>query len=155
MPRVKKPAALKVIEGRGNGRDSGGRTITPPPPFKRMPPKKPDGMSPVASRHWDSLVDELARLDLIKPGDAGALEMACEAYARWHAARQHRLEEGVLGKNSQGTVRNPAIVVEESAEKAYRGWCAEFGLTPAAEGKLKAPEADDAEENPFGQSAAQ
>lgn len=147
--RVKTPARLKVIEGRGNGRDSGGRVITQPPAFKRLPPDKPEGMSEVASTHWDRLVDELARLELLKPVDGGALEMACEAYARWHAAREFRLRNGILGANSQGTIRNPAVVVEEAAEKAYRAWCHEFGMTPAAESALVPPESNDADDNPF------
>ena len=149
MPRAKKPAALKVVEGRGHGRDSGGRPIVEPPSFKRLPPAKPAGMSEVAAAHWDRVVEDLARLDLLKPGDGGALEMLCESYARWHAARAFRLEEGVLGRNSQGTVRNPAVAVEEAAAREYRSWCHEFGLTPSAEAALATTEAPDANENPF------
>ncbi len=150
-----RPAALKLLEGRGGGRDSGGRPVPTPPAFRRLPPSKPAGMSRVAAAKWDQLVDELTRLNLISVVQGPALEMACESYARWHAARAIRKRPvksggGVLGVNSQGLVKSPAVAIEESAAKEYRGWCAEFGLTPAGEMRLATPEASDGDEdNPF------
>lgn len=155
--RKARPHGLKVIEGRGNGKDSGGREIKPPPGFTRLPPAKPEGMSPQAAELWDQLVDELQRLQVTKPIDGPALEMACETYARWHAARQMRIDharseagtEGLLSVNSQGLTTAPWVGVEERAAKEFRAWCSEFGLTPAAESKIGGG-GDDGADNPFG-----
>lgn len=168
--RKSKPTNLKLLEGRGQGRDSGGRKVKSGPGFRRLPPKKPAGMSPVAAELWDELVEELQRLQLTKPVDGPALEMLCEAYSRWHQARAMRLHgttaiptglteddaevviptvEGLLGKNSQGWVAAPWVGIEERAAKEYRAWCAEFGLTPAAEAKVGGAGEDDDADNPF------
>jgi P27 family predicted phage terminase small subunit len=170
--RKSRPHGLKLIEGRGNGKDSGGRDLKPPPGFTRLPPEKPDGMSPTAADLWDRIVPELQRLQVTKPIDGPALEMLCETYARWHAARDMRLDAerrrvafesegkyvemvldsdgaGLLGRNSQGWTTAPWVGVEERAAKEFRAWCSEFGLTPAAESKIGGG-GDDADDNPFG-----
>lgn len=134
--RTGKPAALKLVEGRGNGRDSGGRPVKQAPAFRRLPPAKPDDMSPFASELWDELISELSRLQLVKEIDGAALRIGCEAYARWREAVSMRHERGILAETSQGMGVAPWVRVEESASKEFRAWCAEFGLTPAAEAKL-------------------
>ncbi len=139
--RKAKPPALRLIEGRGNGKDSGGRTVPEPPPFERAVPSKPPGLSPVAERMWDLIVEELPKADLLKPLDAYALEVGCETYSRWHAAKTQRLSQtgqGLLAKTSQGVGVSPLVRVESEASREFRAWCAEFGLTPAAEVKLAA-----------------
>jgi P27 family predicted phage terminase small subunit len=155
--RKPKPHGLRLLEGRGDGRDSGGREIKPPPGFQRLPPPKPEGMSEVAAELWDRIVPELQRLQVTKPIDGPALEMMCETYARWHAARQLRLDRvrdddpdaGLLAMNSQGKNTAPWVGVEERAAKEFRAWCSEFGLTPAAESKIGGG-GDDGDDNPFG-----
>lgn len=171
--RKGKPAGLRLIEGRGGGRDSGGREVKPSPGFTRLPPVKPQDMTPKAAEMWDTLIDELQRLQVTKPIDSPALEMACETYSRWHAARQMRIDAsartvtfkaeggdlvtmtldsdgaGLLGRNSQGWTTAPWVGVEERAVKEFRAWCSEFGLTPAAESKIGGG-GDDGADNPFG-----
>src|SRR5699024_2659886 len=68
-----KPANLKLIEGRGQGRDSGGRKVKPPPPFKRLPPEAPEWLPAEARAEWERVVPELARLELAKPVDRASL----------------------------------------------------------------------------------
>lgn len=144
------PAGLKLIEGRGKGRDSGGREVKPAPGFRRLPPERPDGLGPAAALVWDQLVGELQRLQLLKPIDGPALQMACEAYVRWQAAVDQLAAEGMTYTSDSGLVKlHPLVGVAERAAAEYRAWCAEFGLTPAAESKLTAPESGDGEENPF------
>jgi P27 family predicted phage terminase small subunit len=133
---------LKLVDpGRGAGRDSGGRLIPETPAFHRAVPQKPHDLSEVAGRMWDAVVAELPRLNLLKPLDAFALEVGCETYARWHAAKRLRLgrdQSGLLAKTSQGVGVSPLVRVESEASREFRAWCAEFGLTPAAEVKLSA-----------------
>lgn len=133
---------LRLVDsGRGEGRDSGGRKIPETPAFGRAVPAKPEGLSEVAERMWDAIVAELPKLQILKPLDAFALEVGCETYARWHAAKRLRLERdgsGLLAKTSQGVGVSPLVRVESEASREFRAWCAEFGLTPAAEVKLAA-----------------
>lgn len=148
-----RPAALRLLEGRSEGRDSGGRPVAEVPNFRRIPPSKPADLSADASRLWDEIVAELSRVQVLKPVDAAALQMACETYARWCEARRLRVERGILSENSQGMVRAPWVAVEEQAGKDFRSWCAEFGLTPSAEMRLAGAgtkEASDGDSNPFG-----
>lgn len=139
--RKSKPAHLKLLDGRGNGRDSGGRKVPEAPKFDRSVPTKPDDLSPVAAVMWDRIVEELPKADLLKPLDAFALQVGCETFARWHAAKTLRLQQaasGLLAKTSQGMGVSPLVRVESEASREFRAWCAEFGLTPAAEVKLSA-----------------
>lgn len=142
------PRALKIIGGRGPERDSGGRVIPPAPDFTRGTPAKPAGLSAPAGRMWDLIVKQLETVSVLKPIDEFALEVGCETYARWFHAKEARLKQGghgLLSKTSQGVGVSPLVRVEAEASRDFRAWCAEFGLTPAAEAKLVA-----AGENPGG-----
>lgn len=147
------PAALKLLSGRGDGKDSGGRAVNAGPAFRRVPPAKPEGMSDAASAHWDEIVPELTRLDLLSPVHVGALLMLCESFARWQSARDIRASEGVLGENSQGRVRHPAAAEESSALKDYHRLALEFGLTPSAEQRVGGDGGGENDSNPFSGSA--
>lgn len=155
MPSPKPmPAKLRLIGGRGPGRDSGGRKVEAPPAFTRYAPERPDDLSAEAAKHWDEIVPELARLELLTPSHAGGLEIMCETWSRWREAQELVREEGVLGENSQGRVRHPAVAVVEAASREYRAWAGEFGLTLATEGRLNLKEAQRGDENPFAQRSA-
>jgi P27 family predicted phage terminase small subunit len=156
-----RPAALKLVEGRAPGRDSGGRKVPTPPPFKRIPPHKPSYLSPMAAALWDRIVDELPRLGLLKELDGSLLEMLCETYARWRkcvamrqeAAKAAPTTAGIIAKNSQGYCVAPWVAAETQASKEFRALCIEFGLSPAAEMRLATPGAnpdDPHAGNPFG-----
>jgi P27 family predicted phage terminase small subunit len=152
MPRGTKPrpAPLRLVEGRAEGRDSGGRKVSPPPPFKRVPPTQPDYLSPLAAQLWDRIVAELPRLGLLKELDGPSLEMACETYARWRscvtmrqaAAKASPSTGGIIAKGSQGYSVAPWVAAETQASREFRAWCAEYGLTPSAEMHLTTPGAD-------------
>lgn len=146
-----RPAGLKLIEGRGNGRDSGGRQVKQPPGFVRLPPEAPEWLPDEARAEWERVVPELQRLRLLKPVDRAALTAYCLTWDRLVRAQKEIDDDGgsVLGENSQGRVRHPAVAVIEAASKELRAWAAEFGLSPSAESKLISPEAGDGEDNPF------
>lgn len=148
--RKPQPAALKLLKGQGDGKDSGGRAVPVPPKFKRQAPEKPEGMSPAAAEVWDEIVEALEDVDVLKEVDGPALLMACETYARWVTARDMRIARGITAATSQGTGVAPWVRVEESAAKDFRAWCAEFGLTPSAEMKIAKDVGDGPEDtNPF------
>ena len=157
------PANVRLLNGKSEGHDIAGRKVEEPPPFARQPPPKPEGMSPDASRMWDLMVEQMQSVQILKPLDGPGLEVACETYARWKEAVRMRqavpkpvenwkpdpsskvptdLQErpmtdgGLLATNSQGRVTAPWIGIEERAARDFRAWCAEFGLSPAAEKNL-------------------
>lgn len=149
--RTKAPRGLRIIQGKGTNAagqhlDSGGRVIEAGHNFKRLLPEKPGTLSPDAEWMWDLVCQQLERMEILKPLDAASLEVACETYARWKEAVRMRLERGFLSENSQGMVTAPWVGIEERAAKDFRAWCSEYGLTPAAEGKLIS-NGDDTEEN--------
>jgi P27 family predicted phage terminase small subunit len=167
-----RPVALKLLEGRGHGRDSGGRKVAETPLFKRLPPEAPEWLPAEARAEWDRVVPELARLELTKPVDRAALTAYVLTWQRLVDASKLIAEHpdvsyvikdlkgdgvevdsmvgyGLLGYNSQGIVRAPWVAIIEAASKDLRAWCAEFGFTPSAEAKLSVQEADNGEEDIF------
>lgn len=153
---AKMPEHLRIVGGRGTRKDgiptdSGGRPVQPGPEFRRAFPTKPEELSPDAEWLWDRVIDQMATVGLLKPIDGAALEAMCETFARWREAVRYRRERAILGKNSQGVVAAPWVGIEERASKEFRAWCAEFGITPAAERNLTAPieGGTDAGGNPF------
>jgi P27 family predicted phage terminase small subunit len=126
------PANLRLAGGRNSGKDSGGRDVKEPPPFKRAPPVKPDDLSSKAGEMWDAIVEVMPDLQLLKPLDGFALQVGCETL------RLAQTSSGLLAKTSQGMGVSPLVRVESEASREFRAWCAEFGLTPAAEVKLVA-----------------
>lgn len=161
--RKPRPAAIRLLNGRHAGVDSGGRKVEAPPEFRRLLPTVPMELSPRAAEHWALIVEELARLELTKPLDAGALAAACETWARFSEAQEQVNREGLFlevtlhrGEVSWTEQRvHPAVKVAETASREYRAWCSEFGLTPSAEGRLIPRKEAGGEQNPFGRPAAQ
>lgn len=153
MPgRTPKPAGLKLLEGRGNGKDSGGREVKPTPGFTRLPPEPPEFLAGRAREMWDQVVSELQRLQLLKPIDQASLTALCLTWERLCAAQAIVKSEGLVLETERGPVKNPAILIVEAASKELRAWSSEFGLTPSSEGRLGGlvPSGDDDDDNPFG-----
>ncbi len=145
MGRTAAPAALRLIGGRSEGRDSGGRVVEPPPAFRRIPPKPPTWLSREAKAEWKRVVPGLSRLDLLKEEDRAALTVYCETWARFVEATKDVHANGFTitnrtirkdGTESEWTSKNPAVTVAETASVQLRGMAQEFGLTPSAESKL-------------------
>lgn len=156
MPSPKpRHANLKLIEGRGNGTDSGGRKVKTPPAFHRIPPEKPDYITGYAATFWDRVVEQLPQLGLLKDLDGPSLEMMCQSYAVWRKCVEIRLAAeakapdtgGILGRNSQGIVQAPWYKTEREAATDFRAWCGEYGLTPSAEMRLAGPTSGTGEPN--------
>ena len=141
------PRALRIING-----NPGKRAIEEEVNFDRGAPLKPADLSPDAEWLWDLIISQMHGIGLLKPLDAASLEAVCETFARWREAVRYRRERGFLGKNSQGVVAAPWVGVEERASREFRAWCAEYGLTPAAERNLNPDEkANPESSNPFAQ----
>lgn len=145
--RKPKPTALKKLAG------NPGKKALPdnePQPEKGRPPK-PLAMGPKASELWDRLSDELYGMGVLTSVDGLALRMLCENWERFMEARRIVNAYGSMTYETQSTGGilikvNPAVGIMERADRAIRGWCSEFGLTPAARSRVEKA-LDDGEED--------
>jgi P27 family predicted phage terminase small subunit len=148
--RTAKPAALKLLHGDGNGKDSGGREVNAGPAFKRVPPEPPFWLDGEALAEWNRVVPELTRLDIIKSEDAATLTTYCEMWARFVDATATIAREGMFIEAKQGMLAHPAVGIQRASAKEVRAIAAHFGLTPSTEQALARGAGDDGEErNPF------
>jgi P27 family predicted phage terminase small subunit len=146
-----RPANLRLLEGRGNGRDVAGRIVKPAPGFVRLPPIAPEFLTGEARRMWDLVVPELQRLQLLKPIDEAALSAFCLTWERMCTAQARIAREGMILETERGPVKSPAVLIVEAASKELRAWSSEFGLTPSSESRLGSTKGADGDEdeNPF------
>jgi P27 family predicted phage terminase small subunit len=149
MPAAK-PAALKLLNGRGNGRDSAGRTVPVPPKFARQAPNPPDWLSEEARAEWDRVVPGLEAVDLLKESDRAMLVAYCETWDMYMSAVLKVRAEGMTIVNPKTGLerKHPVLGVLSEAAAQLRMFAREFGLTPAAEHALsKAPDGPGVEES--------
>ncbi|MPY94659.1 MAG: phage terminase small subunit P27 family [Acidimicrobiia bacterium] len=144
-----RPRALKIVEGRSPGRDSGGREVAADPGFARLPPDAPAFLPGDALDLGEQVVPELQRLHLTKPLDQPALTALCLAWGRLCDAQRVLAVEGMTISTPRGLGRHPMVIVAELASKELRAWCAEFGLSPSSEGRLSPLVAKPEGSNPF------
>lgn len=163
--RPPQPAKLLLLNGVGDGKDSAGRPVKLPPPFKRAAPNPPTWLSREAKAEWRRVAPALQRLDLVKPEDRATLAGYCQVWARLVDAYKDINKNGLTVRNEStrkdGTssvwwTKNPAVAVAEQAESRLLQYAGQFGLTPAAERNVS--KRDDGrgefEENPFAGTAA-
>jgi P27 family predicted phage terminase small subunit len=137
--RKQYPRGLKLLQGVAPGRDSGGRVVPPEVPFVRGPLEKPADLSKDASWLWDRVIEHMETIGLLKPLDAASLKIMCERYALLCAAIRRRQADGLTVVTGRGETMAPWVRVENDVSRDFRSWCAEYGLTPAAEKNLSAP----------------
>lgn len=160
MARTAQPAALKLLHGRGNGMDSGGRKVVTGPGFRRIAPEAPEWLSPEAAAEWDRVVPGLQRLDILKEEDRAVLAAYCETWARFVEATRDVQSNGLTitnhstrkdGSESEWTTTNPAVGIAKAAGQELRAFAAHFGLTPSTEAALSkgGSGGDEEDDNPF------
>lgn len=150
MARPARPAALQLLNGRGEGTDSGGRKVKAPPPFRRIAPQAPEWLSREAADEWDRVVPGLTRLDLLKEEDRANLAAYCETWAVFVEATKTVQRDGLTIDAKQGTLPHPAVGIARNAGRELRAFAGQFGLTPSAEMALgKASEDGEEDANPF------
>lgn len=141
------PAALKLLTGSREGRDSGGRKVKLPPAFRRVPPKAPTWLSREAKAEWSRVVPGLTRLDLLKEEDRAVLAAYCETWATFVQASRVVAAEGLTIEAKQGKLPHPAVGIARAAGRELRAFAGQFGLSSVAEMALGRVADDGAEEN--------
>ncbi|MGQ4486883.1 phage terminase small subunit P27 family [Streptomyces sp. SAS_281] len=159
MGRTAQPAALKLLVGRAEGRDSGGRPVNPGPAFRRLPPKPPSWLSREAAAEWRRVTPGLQRLDLLKEEDRAMLAAYCETWSVFVLATRDVTKTGLTiqqvttrpdGSVSEKTIANPSVAIARAAGRELRGFAAQFGLSPSTEQALSRGADDgDEDDNPF------
>ena len=126
MPRVRKPTALKLLDG-----NPGKRAINRnEPTFTPASLDPPDVLHGEALRVWTVFAAEMDRLGMLDLHNREALCLACLCY-------ETAITAFVEGRISEA----------ERMNTAYRQWCAKFGWTPADKSGISVPGKPD--ENPF------
>lgn len=140
------PAAIKAINGRSPGRDSGGRLIQPEPQAKPGPPPAPDELQGKAREAWASFIADMDGMGVITHADRVALITLCQAWAEMQDAQKHIEDEGVVIQFPNGVPgANPYCKIREQAKLTVMKLLTEFGLTPSSRSRVKIapPEEED------------
>ncbi|OBB20606.1 phage terminase small subunit P27 family [Mycolicibacterium elephantis] len=146
------PANLRLLKGRGNGKDSAGRVVPEVPKFNRGAPEPPEWLSDLAREQWELCAPSLDKLDLLKPEDHAVFTAFCESWATYVLAmREARAGSLTLVTDKGYEYKNPALSIAESASRDLLRFAREFGLTPAAEQQVGKAKADDGgqDDDPF------
>ncbi|WP_370180423.1 P27 family phage terminase small subunit [Rhodococcus wratislaviensis] len=160
MPAAK-PAALKLLNGRSPGRDSGGRKVQPTG-VERGVPDKPADLTPEASAEWDRLVDGSGIRSWLKPADRAMLINLVETWSDIVRIRKMLRKNGfcqmVKVRDAAGAVttkkiERPEVRLLTKLLVEYRQQASGFGLNPTSEGAASKAPATDAPasdyDNPF------
>ena len=139
MPAAK-PAKLKLLNGRGPGKDSAGRPVNEGPKFVRDAPTPPSWLGREAKAEWRRVVPEMERLRLLSRLTRASLTAYCETWEVFTVATRILHEEGLVYEAKQGLIPHPAVNIQRQAGAELRRWAAEYGLTPATEQRVRAGE---------------
>jgi hypothetical protein len=86
VTRTPIPPGLKILQGRGNGRDSGGRLVPVPPNLERGLPDPPAWLPDEVQAMWEVIAPQVDELGAIKPQDGLVLAALCEIAATYARA---------------------------------------------------------------------
>src|SRR6266568_43693 len=139
------PDSLKILRSTevtkdGRPKDSGGRVIPIPPPFREGTPEAPDHLDDDGLAYWNAVVPELAAAGLLRLVDQGAIGELCACYSLVRGAERRRR----AATNQDDELKWWRQEIAAHQELRHRQ--VEMGLTPSAEGKIGRPAVAD---NPF------
>ena len=138
--RTPQPTALKLLRGNPGKRPLNQREPKPRP----VAPKCPPWLDYDAKREWRRVVVELERIGVLTSVDMAALAGYCQAYSRWKEAESVLTDKGMVFETEKGyLVPRPEVTIAKTYLGFVKSFCAEFGLTPSARGRMTLPEVDD------------
>lgn len=136
MP-ARKPTRLKALSGTLRP----GRTKSEPQPAPATL-EAPEWLGGRALEEWDRVAPELAKLGLLTVADVAPLAGYCTAYGHAVDAEIVLERDGLTFSTPTGYVQQrPEVSIARSSWEAVRKFAAEFGLSPAARGRIEVPEA--------------
>lgn len=148
------PTALKILRGNPGKRAISKREPRPERGVPRMPAHLPER----AKSAWKSIGPALDRMGVLTTVDAKALELLCDAYAEYRAARDVVGAKGATYESvsDHGTMwrTRPEVAIASDAWRRIATMLREFGMTPSSRTKVQATSADDKPGNPFAELTA-
>lgn len=137
LSRRPTPTALKLVAGNPGKRAINKRE---PKPTRRLP-ACPRHLTKSAKLAWTKLAALLDRMGVITEADGFALERLCSCYAEILECRELITEHGAAYTTTstagERTLRaNPVVAMLGDADRRFRAYLLEFGLTPAARSKV-------------------
>lgn len=134
--RKPKPVAIKKFEG-----NPGNRPLPPDDPAPRLasfePPAKLSNLA-YAIEFWREHVIALDAIGVLRSIDRAAFEAAARDYHEYLVAEEKIGSLGRIIATQEGNlIQNPWVSIRNKAQKRWKDWLAEFGLTPSARARLK------------------
>jgi P27 family predicted phage terminase small subunit len=119
--------------------------------------KCPLFLSANAKKEWQRIAPELERIGVFTMIDQGALAACCQLYGRWIELEKDIKAEGIMVDipkySREGDIIgheskiNPKVTEARQTLIQYRGYCAEFGLTPSSRSRIVVPDSGGGEED--------
>ena len=148
--RRPKPSHLKVVTGNPGKRKLNDKEPTP----AREIPSPPAHLTDWGKVAWGKLTVLLDGMGVLTVADVLALERLCDIYADILQLRLTIADEGrtytVQTDGGFLIKANPAVAMLADADRRFKSYLVEFGLTPAARTKVKV-EGGEKEEDPLNQ----
>ena len=142
------PTNLKVLHGNPGKRPLPENEPKPEP----IAPKCPTWLHKDAKKEWKRIAPQLEKLGLLTQVDMAALAGYCESWAQYKRSIEfiHKHGEVYPIKDDEGRVKYlqqvPQVSIANKALQQVRAFCAEFGMTPSARGRMSVPGAEDKED---------
>jgi P27 family predicted phage terminase small subunit len=136
---ARKPTALKLLEGNPGHQKLNHNEPKPRP----IAPDCPAWLNPIARREWRRICPELERLGLLTGVDLAGLANYCSLFAVIVQCEKaiHKTGLVVEIRDAAGTVtstrQRAEVGVRHKAIMAIKPYLGEFGLTPAARGRMQ------------------
>lgn len=133
------PSHLKLVRGNPGKRATNGSEPKP----RREIPSPPAHLSDRAKVAWGAVSVLLDRMGILTEADGLALERLCEVYAEILEIRGSMPADGSRTyecKTKEGgtMIRAiPEVAMLADADRRFKAWLVEFGLTPAARTKVQ------------------
>lgn len=143
------PTELKLVRGNPGKRPLNKKE---PLPAKRIP-STPAHLTDEGQVAWGRLTVLLDRMGVLTEADGFALERLCDCYSEILALRElvdanGRTYETTSTQGELVIKANPAVAMLADADRRFKSYLVEFGLTPAARSKVQI-KADDDQEDQF------
>ena len=99
----------------------------------------PEHLSKKAKKQWEKIVEQLTGAGIMTNLDQDALELYCEAYAKWADANDKLRTHGMVVKAPSGyPIPSPYLSIANKAFEQLRQMMIEFGMTPSSRTRIKA-----------------
>ena len=141
----KRPTKLRKLEGNPSKRPLPKNEPQPDP----TKPTCPEWLLDDAKDEWARISGKLHEIGLLTQVDRIALAAYCQSYAKWKLAEEVIKNDGMVYPilDEDGNVKyyqqKPEVGIANQCLKQIRGFCAEFGLTPAARARIELPNEKD------------